>query len=277
MNFPNAKPRAVLVCLVVLTGLLIPAAGQAKDRRAVPGGTFTMGDARGDANEMPRRMTVAPFRMDLTEVTNREFAKFVAETGHVTDVEKSGEGYVWTDRWRPVTGADWRHPYGPASSIAGRENHPVVQVSQRDAAAYCAWAGGRLPTEAEWEFAARGTDGRRYVWGNEPPRQAGPKSKRRANYGTDDCCAHDITDGHRTTAPIGSYPAGRSPFGLDDLAGNVWEWTTTRFPGRADWMVIKGGGWGNNPYCLRAAYKHGNPPDIGLDMVGFRCVESPAF
>ena len=78
-------------------------------------------------------------------------------------------------------------------------------------------------------------------------------------------------DGFLRTAPVGSFPRGRSPFGLDDMAGNVWEWTSSRFPGSPGMRVIRGGGWGNNPYCLRAAYRHGNPPDIGLDMVGFRC------
>lgn len=258
--------------MLVLAVLIAAPAGAATETlTAIPGGRFMMGDAAGDANETPRRVTVAPFRISPHEVTNRNFADFVAATGHVTDPERSGEGYVWTDKWRPAKGADWRHPHGPASSIDGRENHPVVQVSQRDAAAYCAWRGRRLPTEAEWEFAARGTDGRRYAWGSTPPAQTGEKSQRRGNYGTDDCCAPDATDGYRTTAPVGSFPAGVSPFGLHDMAGNVWEWTTSHFPGQPNWFVIKGGGWGNNPYCLRAAYRHGNPPDIGLDMVGFRC------
>ena len=243
----------------------------------IPGGAFTMGDAAGDANETPRRVTIAPFRIDSHEVTNTEFAAFVRATGHATDPEKSGEGYVWTDKWRAVAAADWRHPHGPGSSVDGHADHPVVQVSRRDAAAYCAWRGARLPTEPEWEFAARGTDGRRYAWGNTVPAQSGAFSARRANYGTDTCCAPDATDGYRTTAPVGSFPAGASPFGLHDIAGNVWEWTTSRFPGQKNRFVIKGGVWGNNPYCLRAAYRHGNPPDIGLDMVGFRCAaDAPA-
>ena len=251
--------------------VLVPGGIRAEPLVGIPGGGFTMGDAAGDANETPRQVTVAPFGISGREVTNAEFTEFVTATRYVTDPERSGEGYVWTDKWRSVAKADWRHPHGPGSSIDGKAGHPVVQVSQRDAAAYCTWRGQRLPTEAEWEFAARGTDGRRYAWGNSAPVQTGELIRRRANYGTDACCAPDATDGHRTTAPVGSFPAGRSPFGLNDMAGNVWEWTTTRFPGRQSWVVIKGGGWGNDPYCLRAAYKHGNPPDIGLDMVGFRC------
>ena len=257
----------------MLAALLLgaPSATLAKDIVAIPGGTYLMGDAAGDANEKPQTVSVTRFAMDRYEVTNAQFAVFAKAAGHVTAPERSGTGYVWTDKWRPVTGATWQRPHGPKSTIDGKQNHPVVQVSQRDAAAYCAWRGSRLPTEAEWKFAARGTDGRRYAWGNEAPAQTGDVSARRANYGTDSCCAPDQTDGYRMTAPVGSFPAGRSPFGLEDMAGNVWEWTTKKFPGQKNWFVIKGGGWGNNPYCLRAAYKHGNPPDIGLDMVGFRC------
>lgn len=264
-----------MLAVLLLSRATAALAASAQDTVTVPGGTYLMGDAQGDANEKPRTVSVKTFTMERHEVTNAQFSAFVKATGHVTDPERRGTGYVWTDKWRPVTGATWQRPHGPRSNIDGKENHPVVQVSQRDAAAYCAWRGGRLPTEAEWEFAARSTDGRRYAWGNDAPgrtgEMSGEKSGRRANYGTDNCCAADITDGHRTTAPVGSFPAGASPFGLNDMAGNVWEWTTTRFPGQASWFVIKGGGWGNNPYCLRAAYKHGNPPDIGLDMVGFRC------
>lgn len=255
----------------LLSGASAALATSAQEIITVPGGTYLMGDAKGDANEKPRTVSIKTFAMDRHEVTNAQFSAFVKATAHVTDPERSGTGYVWTDKWRPVTGATWQRPHGPGSHIDNKENHPVVQVSQRDAATYCAWHGRRLPTEAEWEFAARGTDGRQFAWGNKAPTQTGKLSSRRANYGTDNCCSADATDGHRTTAPVGSFPAGASPFGLNDMAGNVWEWTTTRFPGQTSWFVIKGGGWGNNPYCLRAAYKHGNPPDIGLDMVGFRC------
>jgi formylglycine-generating enzyme required for sulfatase activity len=202
------------------------------------------------------------------EVTNRQFAAFVVATEHVTDPEKSGAGYVWTDGWRLVHGADWRHPRGPNTSTTRLEDHPVVQVSARDAAAFCRWIGHRLPTEEEWEFAARGADGRQYPWGHSPPREG---DVHRANFGTISCCAADASDGFETTAPVGRYPKGASPFGLLDMAGNVWEWTASRFPGRPDEVVLRGGGWGNNPWCLRTSYRHGNPPNIGLDMVGIRC------
>ena len=234
----------------------------------VPGGTFVMGDAAGEPDEAPKTVTVGPFRLMRHEVTNRQFAAFVAASGHRTDPERRGFGYVWDRRWRRVAGAAWRHPAGPDDAIDRRIDHPVVQVSARDAAAFCAWYGLRLPREEEWEFAARGTDGRRYPWGDGAPEAAG---MRRANFGTVPCCAPDESDGYLRTAPVGRYPVGASPFGLLDMAGNVWEWTASPFPGRPREVALRGGGWGNNPYCLRTTYRHGNPPDIGLDMVGFRC------
>ncbi len=234
----------------------------------IPGGRFVMGDGEGEPDETPKAVDVAAFRLMRLEVTNQQFAAFVAASGHVTDPERKGFGWVWPGRWRRVEGADWRHPFGPDSSIEGAPDHPVVQVSARDAAAFCQYYGWRLPSEVEWEFAARGTDGRRYPWGNAPPEEGG---QRRANFGTVVCCAADDADGHLRTAPVGSYPAGASPFGILDMAGNVWEWTASPFPGRPEEVVLRGGGWGNNPYCLRVSYRHGNPPDIGLDMVGFRC------
>ena len=234
----------------------------------VPGGMFTMGDAHGESDEVPRPVSLQAFRMMPREVTNREFREFVAATGYVTDARRSRIGHVWTDRWRPVAGANWLDPQGTGAGIGGLDEHPVVQVSARDAQAYCAWRGLRLPTEEEWEFAARGTDRRRYPWGREVPAEGG---SRRANYGAERCCAADAADGFLRTAPVGSFPAGVSPFGLYDMAGNVWEWTSSAYAAGSGEVAIRGGGWGNDAYCLRTSYRHGNPPDIGLDMVGFRC------
>ena len=221
----------VLKILLLLMSAVIAVPASAADLIAIPGGTFVMGDSAGEPDEKPRRVTVTPFRIMRHEVTNREFAAFIAATGHRTDPERSGSGYVWTDRWRAVDGADWRHPEGPDSGIQQRPDHPVVQVSARDAAAYCRWAGLRLPHEAEWEFAARSTEGRTYPWGDAPPEVAGV---RRANFGTVACCAADDADGYRTTAPVGRFPAGASPFGAMDMAGNVWEWTADPFPREAE-------------------------------------------
>ena len=189
-------------------------------------------------------------------------------TSHVTDPERTGSGYVWTDKWRPVKGADWRHPQGPKSSIAGLDHHPVVQVSARDGRAFCRWRGLRLPREEEWEFAARGEDARRYPWGAAPPEDGG---LRRAKFGAIACCAPHPQDGFERTAPVGHFKAGVTKLGLFDMAGNVWEWTQSSYRADNNWLTIRGGGWGNNPYCLRASYRHGNPRDIGLDMVGIRC------
>ena len=264
-------PIAWIACLAVIAGAS-GAAGQqnreASELVEIPGGTFVMGDSAGEPDETPRQAEVAAFRMMRHEVTNRQFQSFVEATDHVTDPERRGFGYVWDGSWRRVADADWRHPFGPASGIGDKPHHPVVQVSARDAAAYCAWRGLRLPSETEWEFAAGGSEGWRYPWGDQRP---GTADRRRANFGTLACCAPSAADGYLKTAPVGRFPAGRSPFGLHDMAGNVWEWTASRFPGRPDEVVLRGGGWGNNPYCLRVSYRHGNPPDIGLDMVGFRC------
>ncbi len=229
-----------------------------------------MGDAQGDPNEKPQWVEVNGFRLMKYEVTNRQFRAFVDTTGHVTDAERSGAGFVWTGRWRLVDGADWRHPRGRHSKIAGMDEHPVVQVSALDARAYCAHVGLRLPSEIEWEYAARGSDARRYPWGDTPPEQSNAE-RLRANFGTTQCCAADASDGYLHTAPVGGFHAGVGPFGAHDQAGNVWEWTASTFPGEPQKIVLRGGGWGNNPYCLRTAYRHGNRPETALDMVGMRC------
>lgn len=270
--------RAFLsLALVVLLGGPT-AAGEVPEPRGdllpVPAGKLHQGDPAGEPDELVRIVEVPAFRIMAHEVTNAQFERFVAESGHRTDAERRGKGWGWPLRWQQVAGADWRHPEGPESSIDGLALHPVVQVSQRDAAAFCARYGMRLPSDEEWEYAARGRDQRRYPWGEGTPETAG--GQRRANFGQVECCAADDKDGYGATAPVGSFPSGRSPFGLLDMAGNVWEWTASPYPPDPSKVTLRGGGWGNNPYCLRVSYRHGNPPDIGLDMVGFRCAADAA-
>lgn len=220
-----------------------------------------MGAERGTPEERPvHRVVISAFSIDRFEVTNAEFTAFVGPTGYVTDPERAGVGWDGDREWREVRGADWRHPHGVGSSLDRLEHHPVVQVSWRDADAYCRWRGARLPTEAEWERAARADGHRTYPWGDQPPRDG---AGYRASYGSDACCRGDPGDGYLFTAPVGSFPSGQSPFGVDDLAGNVWEWVDDWFDpefyrhspavdpvnraptGR---KVIRGGGWGNNPW-----------------------------
>lgn len=258
--------------------------GQREAMVDIPRGPFLMGSDHGEPAERPvHRVVLSAFSIDRFETTNAEFAAFVSATGYVTDSERSGVGWDWGGKWREIKGANWRHPHGPASSIQGLERHPVVQVSWNDAQAYCRWRGKRLPTEAEWERAARGSGDRTYPWGNELPRDG---TCYRASYGSDECCRPNTGDGYFFTAPVGSFPLGRSPFGVEDLAGNVWEWVEDWFDPEfyrrspstnpvnstvRDRKVIRGGGWGNNPFGLRSTLRHANPPGMGLSMVGYRC------
>lgn len=266
----NTPMRALVLAILLASTGALSAERPRFDMIPVPGGSFIMGDAEGNPDETPKRVSVKPFAMMKFEVTNKQFAGFVGATGYVTTVERLREGYVWADKWRRDKGADWRRPHGAASSIAGKDDHPVLQTSARDAAAFCRYYGMRLPRDEEWEFAARGTDGRRWPWGDDPPRQAG---LRKGNFGAMRCCALDASDGYARTAPVGRFPGGASPFGVLDMAGNVWEWTASPFPGRPNDVALRGGGWGNPAYGLRVSIRHWNPPNIGLDMVGFRCVK----
>ena len=266
---------------------------------ALAGGGFTLGADPEHAEEgPPRAMTVAPFSIDRTEVTNAQFAAFVKATGYVTLAERKPDPALYPDVpadrlkpsslvfvgaeglgsgdpsgwWRVVEGASWRHPEGPGSDLNGRERHPVVQVAYDDALAYARWRGRDLPTEAQWEFAARaGLDGARYEWGDERPNPAAP----RANTWQGVFPAVDAgDDGYKArTAPVACYPASR--YGLHDMTGNVWEWTRDHYAGGGGAHLIKGGSFlcaDNFCYRYRPSARQAGPADTGSSHVGFRTV-----
>jgi formylglycine-generating enzyme required for sulfatase activity len=223
----------------------------------VPAGEFLMGsadaDSGADSDEKPqRKVYLDAFKIDRTEVTNAMYAKCV-QAGACRTPASSGSGK--------------KNSYYGDSQYA---NYPVIHVSWNDAQAYCMWAGGRLPTEAEWEKAARGADGRTYPWGNEPP------DKQRCNFN------RDVGD----TTPVGVYPAGASPYGALDMAGNVWEWVADRYqadyyavaparnppgPAAGDSRVLRGGSWGCGQWLVRAAGRDRNDPVVRNVNLGFRC------
>lgn len=305
----------------------------------IPGTEYHMGTDSdlGWPDERPaHRVRVDGFWMDETEVTNDQFAEFVAATGYVTTAERAPTAeeilaqsppgtpapppemlvpgslvFVPPDSpvdlrdysqwWQWTPGASWRHPEGPGSDLKDRGTHPVTQVSWDDAAAYAKWAGKRLPTEAEWELAARGgLAGKPYVWGDEPPGSAG---QWQANIWQGEFPHRNTAeDGYARTAPVRSFePNG---YGLYDMAGNVWEWCNDWYdrelyarrggeqctinptgpsasydpnqpyqPQRAQ----RGGSFlCNDSYCsrYRPSARHGGSPDTGMSHVGFRCVQS---
>ncbi len=191
---------------------------------AVPGGQLLLG-----SGEAAVSIEVAPFLLARTEVTNAEFRAFVEASGHVTDAERIGDSVVFRYRgeggaWEITPGATWRSPEGRGSDLTDRWDHPVVHVSIRDAEAYAAWAGARLPTEAEWEWAARAGDRHwPFPWGPDHEPSGAPP----ANIWQGPFPSRDLAqDGHRGSAPVGSFPL--NPFGLHDLAGNVWEYVSDR-------------------------------------------------
>jgi formylglycine-generating enzyme required for sulfatase activity len=258
----------------------------------VPAGEFIMGSPEGEGldNEHPQRTVyLNAFYIGKYEVTNRQFSQFVDATGYSTDAEKSGWGWAWTGGdWKEVEGADWRHPRGPGSSIEDKMDHPVVQVSWNDANAYCQWVGKRLPTEAEWEKAARGTDGRTYPWGNSAPDGS------KLNYCDVNCELgwkdSSTDDGYTDTAPVGHYEAGKSPYGAYGMAGNVWEWVAdwyeadyySKAPGRnpqgpdsGEKRVLRGGSWFGYQGDARCADRYGGVPDVRISYFGFRVAASP--
>jgi formylglycine-generating enzyme required for sulfatase activity len=276
----------------------------------VPGGTFRMGSAAGDKEADPderpaRDVTLRPHCMGRTEVTVSEYEKCVSEPRGGTACSAASDKVV-SFGLKPVDVLFWSKFCNAGRKDAG--DHPVNCVDWRQAAAYCAWAGGRLPTEAEWEHAARGGDGRKYPWGDEAP------SAERLNACGSECAAagaalgrrdrktmYSGDDGAEATAPVGRYPAGASPFGLLDMAGNVWEWTADAYgpydPARADnplaeapapapgqqgkggsvARVIRGGHWLNaGDKSPRAANRESRGEEKRLEDVGFRCAADPA-
>ena len=317
----------------------------------IPGGEFTMGTEADYAfpNESPpHRVTISPFFLDVNPVTNDDFARFIESTGYLTVAERPvdweemkkqvppgttkpsdevlapgslvfrpTEGPVdlrdMSQWWIWTTGASWRHPEGPASNLEGRGNHPVVHVAWEDAQAYADWAGKRLPTEAEWEFAARGgLDQTRYAWGDEE----NPDGRFMLNRWTGTFpYRNDRADGFAGTAPVESFPP--NGYGLHDMGGNVWNWCRdlyradtfatraddqqaccdpggpldskreTPVPGDpspplvpgAERRVTKGGSFLCHPaYCesYRPTARRGTPPDTGSSHVGFRCAMDAA-
>lgn len=259
----------------------------------VPAGSFKMGTGNDDAlnNEGPAHtVTLNAFWIDKTEVTNAMFAKFVQATGYKTDAEKAGKGWADTGKgnWQEVYGAQWRNPHGPSGNINLLDSHPVVQMSWNDANSYCIWAGRRLPTEAEWEKAARGTDGRTYPWGSDKPNG---DLLNFADRNSDASWADQSTnDGYKFTAPVGNYIKGASPFGVFDMAGNVWEWVNDWYeakyysnspsqdptgPSSGKSRVMRGSGWSATVVDLPVSRRSGSAAMLTYDFYGFRCAASP--
>jgi formylglycine-generating enzyme required for sulfatase activity len=250
----------------------------------IPAGEFLIGSKEVVGDMLPEQLTtIESFWIDQTEVTNLMFSKFIDETGYKTDGENRGIGIVFSSAgWVPVEGADWKHPQGPESEISGIMNHPVVQVTWNDANTYCKWAGRRLPTEVEWEKAARGTDGRKYPWGNEEIN--GYLANIADNSTKFRWAIQSINDGYELTAPVGTYPAGKSPYGAMDMAGNVIEWVSDWFGNYPEGIVnpeclslntcrlVKGGTWAfEDPQSTRRDWI--DPTRVG-NMIGFRCATS---
>jgi formylglycine-generating enzyme required for sulfatase activity len=238
----------------------------------VPAGSFTMGSADGGEDERPPHpVKLSGFLIDAAPVSNRMFQAFVEQAGHKTDAEREGKGWAFDGKRFTfmVKGADWKHPNGPTSGIEGRDDAPVLQVSWNDAQAYASWAGKQLPTEAQWEYAARGgTSGARYPWGDEDP--------------ADRACFNFASGGG--PKDVGSFKP--NAFGLYDMAGNVWEWCADWYaptyykesssgdppgPAAGNTKVLRGGTWHGTAVQLRCSYRFRSDPNQRNNSSGFRC------
>ena len=222
-----------------------------KEMVHVPMGEFLYGEDK-------QKVNLPEFWIDKTPVTNDEFARFVQATGYETTAEQTGIGFAnIAGKWENTKGADWQHPGGPKTDTQIIGEHPVVQVSWEDALAYAKWAEKRLPTEQEWEKAARGTDGREYPWGNQEP--------------TRELCNFDKQEGR--TTPVGKYSLqGDSPYGCVDMSGNIWEWTASGSEEEGGGKVLRGGGWSHPAENVRLILRSIHHPDDRYDTDGFRCV-----
>lgn len=295
------SPTPPLACLS--PALLAAQPGTRAGMRWIPAGDYTIG-ARAQRPEEgpPHKVTLKGFWIDQTEVTNAQFAAFVAATGYKTLAERAPDpalypgvpraalipsslvftGLAPGDRpagpgswWKVIPGADWRHPKGPGSGIAGHEREPVVHVGYADALAYAQWRGRDLPSEAEWEAAAQGGLAEPlYSWGDAPPGGDG-KAGARANIWQGPFPVVDQGgDGYKATiAPVACFPA--NGYGLYDMAGNVWEWTSSVMSAS---HIIKGGSFlcaDNYCYRYRPAAREAGPPDTGASHIGFRTVLRP--
>jgi len=235
----------------------------------VPAGDFTMGNLLGVGSdeEAPRHLvTLDGYWIDRTEVTNAQYRAFVKATGHRAPALCNSADLTYNDE--------------------AKTDHPVACVSWDDAQAYCTWAGGRLPTEAEWEKAARGLDERTYPWGSSFDGSLSNSCDSNCELSHKDT---QTNDGYARTAPVGSYPAGASPYGVLDMAGNAWEWVGDWYnffyyakspqlnplgPNMGEERVLRGGAWNGFSTNLRSAFRAWLPPDKGDSAIGFRCVVS---
>jgi len=246
----------------------------------VPAGEFFMGSKKGDPDERPlRRVSISAFWIDQTEVPASRFSVFVSRTGYITGAEKKGWAWVWDIKvrkgkggWRKVLGASWDKPQGGGSAWRQMPDQAVSQVNWSDAEAYCTWAGRRLPSEAEWEYAARGRDGRNYPWGEE-------KDPGRANL-------KGGKDGFPGVSPVGQFLNGSSPFGVLGMSGNVWEWVSDRYgsrayrkmaqkdpfgPAKGSTRVVRGASWGSPLKWATTHNRYHRKPIYRNNKIGFRC------